>query len=100
MSGDTPVAPAVEDDEQERDKIIRAAYTAANRRVREAHHDEFIGYQIEECKARGLDWKPRETPEQKASSEFDRLLTEYPFLRDRLPMDTAPVAPDEAAAAG
>lgn len=94
-----PTPPAEVTDE-DRDRIIRAAYTAANRKVREAHHEEFIQFQIEECKARGLDWKPRETPEQKASSEFDRLLAEYPFLRDRLPMDTAPVAPDEAAAAG
>ena len=82
--------------EQDRDQIIRAAYTAAGARLRGAHHDEFIGYQIEECKARGLDWKPRETPEQRASSEFDRLLTEFPFLRDRLPMDTTPEAPAQA----
>lgn len=95
-----PTAPAAVISDEDRDKIIRASYTAAQRRLREAHHDEFIGYQIEECEQRGLDWKPRETPEQKASSEFDRLLAEFPFLRDRLPMDTAPVAPDEAAAAG
>jgi hypothetical protein len=74
-------------DEQNRDQIIRAAYTAAGRRLRDAHHDEFLGYQIDECKARGLDWEPKQTPEQRAASEFDRLLEEYPFLRDRLPLD-------------
>ena len=82
--------------EQDRDQIIRASYTAAGARLRGAHHDEFIKYQIEECKARGLDWKPRETPEQRASAEFDRLLVDYPFLRDRLPMDTAPTTEEEA----
>jgi hypothetical protein len=79
-----------------RDQIIRASYTAAGARLRGAHHDEFIEYQIEECKKRGLEWKPRETPEQRASSEFDRLLSEYPFLRDRLPMDTAPTDAESA----
>ncbi len=73
--------------EQDREQVIRAAYTAAGRRLRDAHHDEFIGYQIEECRERGLDWKPKQTPEQRAASEFDRLLTEFPFLRDRLPLD-------------
>jgi hypothetical protein len=82
--------------EVDRDQVIRAAYTAAGARLRTAHHDEFIEYQIEECKARGLDWKPRETPEQRASSEFDRLIAEFPFLRDRLPLDTAPDAAESA----
>ena len=87
---------AEEQAEVDRDQIIRASCTAAGARLRGAHHDEFIGYQIEECKARGLDWKPRETPEQRAAAEFDRLLVEYPFLRDRLPMDTTPDAAESA----
>ena len=89
--------PPTEDttEEQSRDQIIRAAYTAAGRRLRDAHHDEFLGYQVEECQSRGLDWKPKETPEQRASSEFDRLLEEFPFLRDRLPTD-GPAEPAEA----
>ena len=89
--------PPAEVTYEDRDRIIRAAYTAANRKVREAHHEEFIQFQIEECKARGLDWKPRETPEQRAAAEFDRLLKDYPFLADRLPMDTAPAEPAETA---
>ncbi len=88
---------ATTEQEQSRDQIIRAAYTAAGRRLRDAHHDEFIQYQVEECAARGLDWKPKESPEQRAASEFDRLLSEYPFLRDRLPLDGP--APDAAAPA-
>lgn len=88
--------PTTEQTEQQRDQIIRASYTAAGRRLRDAHHDEFIEYQIEECKTRGLDWKPRETPEQRAASEFDRLLVEFPFLRDRLPMDTTPEVAETA----
>lgn len=84
--------------DQTRDQIIRAAYTAAGRRLRDAHHDEFIRYQTEEAAARGLDWKPRETPEQRASAEFDRLITEFPFLRDRLPMDTSPTTGEGAIA--
>ena len=85
-----------EQQELDRDQIIRASYTAAGARLRGAHHDEFIQYQIEECQKRGLDWKPRETPEQRASSEFDRLLAEFPFLLDRLPMDTTPQAAESA----
>jgi len=73
--------------EQDRDKIIRAAYTAAGARLRDAHHDEFIKYQIDECDKRGVEWKPRESAEQKAEAEFDRLLQQYPYLRDRLPID-------------
>lgn len=80
----TSTAAVPNQTEEDRDKIIRASYTAAGRRLRDEHHDEFIQYQIEECKTRGLDWKPRETPEQRAASEFDRLLAEYPHLRDRL----------------
>jgi|KBSMisStaDraftv2_1062788.scaffolds.fasta_scaffold33168_2 hypothetical protein len=87
--GQTP--PEV-DQGVDRDQVIRAAYTAAGRRLRDAHHDEFIQYQIEECEKRGLNWRPRETPEQRAASEFDRLLREYPFLADRLPLDTSPGA--------
>ena len=87
---------AAEQAEQDKKAVVRAAYTAAGARLREAHHDEFIKYQVEEAKARGVDWKPRETPEQRASSEFDRLLVDYPFLRDRLPMDTAPTTEEEA----
>ena len=88
--------PTTTTDEEDREKIIRAAYTAANRRIREAHHEEFIEYQIAECHLRGLEWKPRETPEQRAASEFDRLLTEYPFLRDRLPLDGPAEEPAQA----
>ena len=81
-------APVVETpDEPSRDQIIRQAYTAAGRRLRDAHHQEFLDYQVEECKARGVEWAPKETPEQRASAEFDRLLAEYPHLRERLPLD-------------
>ena len=89
-------AAVAEMSEQDKKAVVRAAYTAASARLREAHHDEFLKYQAEEAKARGVEWKPRETPEQRASSEFDRLLTEFPFLRDRLPMDTAPVDAESA----
>jgi hypothetical protein len=83
-------------DQQDRDQIIRAAYTVAGRRLREAHHEEFLKYQIAECKERGLDWSPKESPEQRATAEFDRLIEQYPHLRHRLPLDDA--APDEAEA--
>ena len=94
MAETTPTTEQVA--EQDREQVIRAAYTAAGRRLRDAHHDEFIEYQIEECKERGLDWKPRETPEQRAASEFDRPLTEYPFLKDRLPLDGPAETPAQA----
>jgi hypothetical protein len=62
----------------------RKAYSAATRRLREAHKDEFNGFMREEAKRLGVDWAPRLTPEQKAEQEFDRLLEEHPHLRAKV----------------
>jgi hypothetical protein len=71
--------------EETRKAALRAAYATATARLREAHRDDFNTFYSEEAEKLGQEWHPRRTPEQQASQEFDRLLEEFPFLRDRLP---------------
>jgi hypothetical protein len=60
------------------------AYSASQRRLREAHSDEFNGYMTEETDRLGLSWKPRQSPEQKALSEVLSLLDANPGLAEVL----------------
>ena len=69
---------------EERDKRLQKAYTAATQRLRDAHRDEFNTLYETAATEQGVEWKPRQTAEQKAESEFDRLLAEYPHLKDRV----------------
>lgn len=57
-----------------------AAYGAAVKRLREGHRDEFNAMVAEEMKARGVDWRPRLTPEEKAAKQIKQLLAEHPDL--------------------
>jgi hypothetical protein len=68
----------------ERDKRLQKAYTAATQRLREAHRDEFNALYETAAGEQGVEWKPRQSPEQKAEAEFDRLLADYPHLKDRV----------------
>lgn len=56
------------------------ARSAAARRLRDAHAEEYNGYLGEEMAARGIEWTPRLTDEQKAAKQVSDLLTQYPGL--------------------
>jgi hypothetical protein len=64
----------------DRNKNLNAASGAASKRLKEAHPDEWNRYMKEEATARGEEWAPKATPEQKAKEEFERLLRDYPHL--------------------
>jgi hypothetical protein len=72
------------DDEGTRD-LLRKSYDMATQDLREAHHDEFVKLRKQRATELGVVWEPRLTAEQRAEQEFDRLLTEFPHLADRLP---------------
>lgn len=61
-------------------KALNEATRAADKRLREAHPDEWAKYKFEETKARGLDWTPRLTEEQKAEKQIADLLAKFPHL--------------------
>jgi hypothetical protein len=69
---------------EDRDARLRESYAAAEKRLRDAHTDEFNGYRTEEAAARGVEWKPKPTKAEKAKAEIERLLAENPELRDAL----------------
>src|SRR5688500_1222029 len=63
-----------------RQAAVREAYGEAQKRLREAHLDEFNTLHKEEAAKRGYDWKPRPTKAEKAEAELRRLLEENPEL--------------------
>lgn len=65
---------------EETGKDLGAASRAADKRLREAHLDEYNKYKSEEAKARGIEWSPRLTDEQKAEKQYADLIAKYPHL--------------------
>lgn len=59
----------------------RAAYSAATTRLRNDHREEFNRLVKEEMAARDIEWEPRPTEEDKASTQIEALLEKYPDLR-------------------
>lgn len=66
-------------------KARAAARSAAASRLREAHRSEHDAYLADEMRKRGIDWKPKPTPEEKAKAELARILEEYPHLKEGRP---------------
>lgn len=69
---------------QERQKSLGAATTAANKRLKEAHLEEWNKLMAEEAKARGVEWKRRESPEEKAEKELTKLIEQFPHLAEKI----------------
>lgn len=70
-------------DEQIEDQKARsAARSAAASRLREAHRSEHDEYLADEMQYRGVDWKPKPTPEEKAKADLEKIYAEYPHLKD------------------
>lgn len=68
----------------ERDRLMSAAYTAAQRTLREAHRDEFNSMYQSECAARGIEWTPRKSKEDLALDQITELLAQFPELSEKL----------------
>lgn len=76
----------------DRDAVLRESYQAATKRLREAHLSEWNTFRVEEAKARGVEWTPPPTPEQKASAELDALLAANPHLLEELASKVKPTS--------
>ena len=76
-SQDEATEPATES-EQDETKARSAAYAAAERRLREAHKDEFEGYKKEELETRGLTYTRRLTADERAAKEAREKLEQIP----------------------
>lgn len=63
------------------EQLLRESYSAAERRLRLAHPDEFNTLRAEEAKARGLEWAPKKTKEQAAQEQLDAIYADFPDLR-------------------
>lgn len=81
--------------EQTSSQKLSAARQAATTRLLDAHRDEFNKYMTEEAKARGVEWKRKLTPEERAERELEALLAANPGLASRL-QAALPEQPDEA----
>lgn len=75
---------SVDTTEADRKALLRKAYAMATSSLRENHHDEFLDLQVKAAKDLGIEWEPRLSPAQRAVREFDALIAEHPFLKDRL----------------
>lgn len=62
--------------EQDIAKSKAEARTAAEKALREAHADEFRALMVQEHEARGLEYRPRLTKEERAREEIVRLAKE------------------------
>lgn len=65
-------------------ELRRRAYAAGEKRLREAHRDEFLQYVQQEAAALGVEYKPRPTATEKAQAKLEALLSEHPELREQL----------------
>jgi hypothetical protein len=54
-----------------------AAYSAAEKRLRETFSEEFQDYLQQECDKRGIDYKPRLTEEQKAAKAVAEAIAKF-----------------------
>jgi hypothetical protein len=70
--------------DEARKAALRKAYGTATQDLRENHRDEFNDLYAERAKELGVEWSPRQTPEQRAEQAFDALLADYPHLAERI----------------
>lgn len=76
-------APAP-DEKADRESGLRKAYSLATTRLREEFRTDFDRLYSEEAEKLGLTYTPKPTPEQKAKADLEKLLAEYPHLKDEL----------------
>ena len=64
----------------ERGKILREIYSEAEKVLRERHLDEFNQIRSDLASARGIDWTPKQSEEEKAAATIAELLAKFPDL--------------------
>lgn len=82
--------------ETTRQQALNAASSAAFRRLKDNHLDEYNTYYAEEAAKRGQKWEPKLNKHQKAEREFRRLLAENPELAMLIPPDIAAQVTEDA----
>ena len=97
MSDTTPAeVPAVEapTEEVSDTQKKRAAYAAAEQRLREENSDRFKALVNEEAAARGVTYTFRKTEAERAEQTLNDLLAAHPELRERInPQTPQPLPP-------
>lgn len=68
---------------QENQKKRAAAYTSAQRRLKDAHPEEFRNYYQDEAAARGVTLRERLSPAEKAERDMQRIVAEHPELAEK-----------------
>lgn len=68
---------------KDRDGLLRKAYSAAAKELRENHRDEFNQLQQKHAKELGVEWSPRLNAEERAAAQMEALFSEFPGLRER-----------------
>jgi cellobiose-specific phosphotransferase system component IIA len=76
--------------EKSESALRREAVAAAERRLREAHREEFDGLVQQEAANRGVTYQRRLTDEEKALQKLRQLLNDHPGLADQV---AAPAQP-------
>jgi hypothetical protein len=78
------VTEMTEEQKKERSNALRKAYSNATTRLREAHRTEFDELYSAEAEALGVDFTPKPSAEQKAEQQMEKLLHQYPHLREKI----------------
>ena len=87
-------AVSEESEDARRKRLLRKAYSEATQTLREKHRGDFEAAYAEAAQQLGVDWKPRPNAEQRAQQQFEELVTQFPYLLDRVDALRAGEAPD------
>ena len=79
----------------DRDAALKKAYQQATAALRDEQRERFNVLYSEKALALGVEWKPKQTAEEKAEEEFQRLLAQYPHLAEKAVRPESPT-PDSA----
>lgn len=71
----------------DRDAALKKAYQQATAALRDEQRERFNVLYSEKALALGVEWKPKQTAEEKAEEEFQRLLAQYPHLAEKVQQD-------------
>ena len=82
--------PTSELSNEDRNALLKQAYSISTSRLREENRAEFDRLYIEEAAKLGVTYTPKPTPEQKAKQELEDLLAKFPHLRESLVGNHAP----------
>jgi hypothetical protein len=84
---EAPATDSAPDAKEHRSNGLRAAYGEATATLREKHRTEFDALYVAAARKRGIDYKPKPTPEQAAEAELDALIAKFPHLKDKVLRD-------------